>query len=133
MLLNLYYNTPVHVHVVTRNLQKNVGRLKKSSMICGSTFSLMMLWLCQSEQEVHALHISSTISNEASSIYYTCTCKFGIYSSHLITTSNNTCTSIKSVDQAKNRRYSTKWTSAIGLCIFSDLLTSCAIFSSSSE
>ena len=56
--------------------------------------------------------------------------KFGAYSSHLIALSEDS--SIKPVDRAKLRGYSTKWANAkyiLGCAFYSDLLSPCALYS----
>lgn len=56
--------------------------------------------------------------------------KFGAYSSHLIALSEDS--SVKPVDRAKLRGYSTKWANAkyiLGCAFYSDLLSPCALYS----
>ena len=56
--------------------------------------------------------------------------KYGAYSSHLVALSEDS--SVKSVDRAKLRGYSLKWSNAkyiLGCAFFCELLSPCAVFS----
>lgn len=60
--------------------------------------------------------------------------KFGAYTSHIATLSEDT--SVKSTDRAKLKGYYSKWIEAkylLGCALFVDLLTPCAIFSKSMQ